>query len=181
MRWDDRFFFVESNGIPDHPLMIGITAWQQQVPIPQKYVGDNAWRIPFQPVPAKTPQSAKNNFLRGAIALAVNGVPIFNPLNNRGDDAYLFGELDEYGGHCGRADDYHYHLAPVHLEKTVGKAQPIAYALDGYPIYGYTEPDGSPVKDLDALNGHKDASGNYHYHATKQYPYLPKHRPEVSG
>lgn len=171
-RWDDRYFYVESNGIPDHQMMVGITSWQQQVPLPQKYTGDNAWQIPLHPVPAKTPASAKDRFLRGAIAVAVNGIPIFNPLNNRGDDALLFGELDEFGGHCGRADDYHYHIAPVHLEKTVGKGLPIAYALDGYPIYGYEEPDGSKVKNLDALNGHKDAKGNYHYHATKTYPYL---------
>jgi phosphatidylethanolamine-binding protein (PEBP) family uncharacterized protein len=171
-RLDERHFFVESNGIPAHQMMVGITAWQQQVPIPQKYFGDNAWQIPLHPVPAKKPQTTKNAFLRGAIALAVNGIPIFNPLNNRGDDAYLVGELDEFGGHCGRADDYHYHLAPVHLEKVVGKGQPIAYALDGYPIYGYEEPDGSPVVGLDAFNGHKDKNGNYHYHATKKYPYL---------
>ena len=171
-RWDDRFFYVESNGMPDHQMMVGITAWQQQVPLPQKYAGDNAWQIPLHPVPAEKPATTKNRFLRGAIAVAVNGIPIFNPLNNRGDDAYLFGELDEFGGHCGRADDYHYHIAPVHLEKTNGKGKPIAYALDGYPIYGYEEPDGSPVKNLDALNGHKDANGNYHYHATKKYPYL---------
>ncbi len=171
-RWDERYFYVESNGIPAHQMMVGITAWQQQVPLPQKYFGDNAWQIPLHPVPAKKPQTAKGNFLRGAIALAANGIPIFNPLNNRGDDAYLFGELDDFGGHCGRADDYHYHIAPVHLEKTVGKGLPIAYALDGYPIYGYEEPDGSPVKGLDAFNGHKDKDGNYHYHATKKYPYL---------
>jgi Raf kinase inhibitor-like YbhB/YbcL family protein len=171
-RWDDRYFYVESNGIPDHKMMVGITAWQQQVPLPQKYVGDNAWQIPLNPVPAAVPATAKGRFLRGAIALAVNGIPIFNPLNNRGDDAYLFGELDEYGGHCGRADDYHYHIAPIHLEKQVGKNQIIAYALDGYPIYGYDEPDGSKVMKLDALNGHKDNEGHYHYHATKTYPYL---------
>ncbi|MEI8022210.1 MAG: phosphatidylethanolamine-binding protein, partial [Schlesneria sp.] len=106
-RWDNQYFYVESNGIPAHPMMIGITAWQQQVPIPQKYIGENAWQIPLRPVPAKNPQTAKGNFLRGAIAVAANGIPIFNPLNNRGDDAYLFGELDEFGGHCGRADDYH--------------------------------------------------------------------------
>jgi phosphatidylethanolamine-binding protein (PEBP) family uncharacterized protein len=172
LRRDADYFYVGSNGLPDHRLMKGIRAWQQQVPLAQKYFGDNAWRIPLHPVPAQVPASAKNGFLRGAIALAVNGVPIFNPLNNRGDDAYLFGELDEFGGHCGRADDYHYHLAPVHLEKQTGPGQPIAYALDGYPIYGYTEPDGSPVLGLDALNGHRDAAGNYHYHATKSYPYL---------
>lgn len=171
-RAEGNFFFVEGQGLPDHPLMIGIRAWQQQVPLPQPYVGDNAWQIPLEPVPAKKPASAKNRFLRGAIALAVNGIPIFNPLNNRGEDAYAIGELDDYGGHCGRADDYHYHLAPVHLEAQVGKGKPIAWALDGYPIYGYTEPDGSPVTGLDELNGHEDAAGNYHYHATKSYPYL---------
>ncbi len=171
-RWDNRFFYVESNGLPAHQMMVGITAWQQQVPLPQKYIGENSWQIPLYPIPAKKPQSTKGNFLRGAIALAANGIPIFNPLNNRGEDSFLIGELDEFGGHCGRADDYHYHIAPVHLEKTIGKGLPIAYALDGYPIYGYEEPDGSPVVGLDALNGHKDKHGNYHYHATKKYPYL---------
>ncbi len=171
-RRDDRFFYVESDGVPDHPLMVGIRAWQQQVPLPQKYVAGNAWQIPLVPVPAAKPASTKNAFLRGAIALAVNGIPIFNPLNNRGEDAYKIGELDDFGGHCGRADDYHYHIAPVHLEKQVGKGMPIAYALDGYPIYGYEEPDGSPVTGLDKLGGHEDAAGNYHYHATKSYPYL---------
>ena len=171
-RWDEKFFYVESKGIPDHRMMIGITAWQQQVPLAQPYVGDNAWRIPLHPVPARNPQSTQDNFLRGAIALAANGVPIFNPLNNRGDDSFLFGELDEFGGHCGRADDYHYHIAPVHLQKAVGKGLPLAYALDGYPIYGYEEPDGSKVVGLDEFNGHEDSQGRYHYHATKTYPYL---------
>ena len=171
-RREGGYFLVEGNGLPAHPLMVGIRAWQQQVPLPQPYVGDNAWRIPLAPVPAARPASTKNRFLRGAIALAVNGIPIFNPLNNRGEDSYAIGELDDFGGHCGRADDYHYHIAPVHLEEQVGKGQPIAWALDGYPVYGYTEPDGSPVEGLDALNGHEDSAGNYHYHATKKYPYL---------
>ena len=81
--------------------------------------------------------SAKTNFFRGAIALAVNGVPIFNPIKNNGvTDTLIAGELDKWGGHCGRADDYHYHVAPVHLEKLTGKGKPLAFALDGYPIYG---------------------------------------------
>lgn len=172
IRSDARFLYVESNGIPAHPMMVGITAWQQQVPLPQAYRGENAWRIPLEPTPAKNPRSTKGEFLRGAIALAVNGIPIFNPLNNRGEDAFLVGELDEFGGHCGRADDYHYHLPPVHLEKIVGAGRPIAYALDGYPIYGYLEPDGSTPKDLDAFNGHVGEDGDYHYHSTKKYPYL---------
>ncbi|MBT6485300.1 MAG: YHYH protein, partial [Planctomycetaceae bacterium] len=173
LRWDRNYFYVESNSMPDHQMMVGITAWQQQVPIPQPYTGNNAWQIPLHPVPAKQPMSAKTNFFRGAIALAVNGVPIFNPIKNNGrTDTLLAGELDEFGGHCGRADDYHYHIAPVHLEKTVGKGKPVAYALDGYPIYGYQDPKAADFAPLDWLNGHKGSDGQYHYHATKTYPYL---------
>ena len=173
LRWDENFFYVESNGMPDHEMMVGITAWQQQVPIPQNYKGDNSWRIPLFPVPAREPMSAKENFFRGAIALAINGVPIFNPIKNDGvTDTKIAGELDEFGGHCGRGDDYHYHLPPVHLEKQAGSGKPIGYALDGYPIFSFNEPDGSVVKKLDWLNGHKDENGKYHYHSTKGYPYL---------
>ncbi len=172
-RWDDAFFYVESDGMPDHPMMVGITAWQQQVPIPQRYIGDNAWRFPLAPVPARHPLSAKENFFRGAIALAANGVPIFNPIKNDGrTDTLLAGELDEFGGHAGRADDYHYHLAPVHLQAAVGAGHPVAYALDGYAIYGLTCQDGATPRDLDAFNGHSTAALGYHYHATKKYPYL---------
>ncbi|MDF1666112.1 MAG: YHYH protein [Planctomycetota bacterium] len=172
VRWNTENLFVESDGLPDHGMMIGIRSWQQQVPLPQPFTGSNAWQIPLQPKLADKPISAKSHLFRGAIALAANGVPIFNALNNRGEDAYLAGELDKWGGHSGRGDDYHYHIAPVHLEKIVGKGQPIAFALDGFPIYGLTEADGSAVGKLDEFNGHFDAQGAYHYHASKTYPYI---------
>lgn len=173
VRSDRDYLFVESNGMPAHSMMTGITAWQQQVPLPQNYTGNNAWQIPLHPVPTKNPLSTKSNFFRGAIALAVNGVPIFNPIKNDGrTDTKTAGELDQWGGHCGRADDYHYHIAPVHLEKIVGAGSPVAVALDGYPIYGYNDPNGKPPTDLDWLNGHKGPDGEYHYHATKTFPYL---------
>jgi hypothetical protein len=155
IRSDARYFYVESDSIPDHGMMVGITAWQQQVPIPQPYAGDNAWQIPLHPVPARNPMSAKSHFFRGAIALAVNGVPIYNPIKNDGrTDTFTAGELDNWGGHCGRGDDYHYHIAPVHLQHLVGAGRPVAWALDGYAIYGFTEADGATVRGLDALNGH---------------------------
>lgn len=167
-----KYYLVESDGMPNHPMMSGIISWQQQVPTPQPYIGKNAWSIPIKPVISKTPISAKGHFLRGAIAVAINGVPIFNALNNRGDDAFLAGELDDWGGHCGRADDYHYHVAPLHLQSIVGKKVPIAYALDGFPIYGETELDGKTALKLDEFNGHFDSKRNYHYHGTKKYPYI---------
>lgn len=171
-RWDEQFLYIESDGLPAHTLMVGITAWQQQVPLPQPYSGDNAWRIPLHPVPAHNPVSIRGRFLRGAIALAANGIPIFNPQNNRGEVSHEIGELDQWGGHCGRADDYHYHAAPLHLQSVLGASLPIAYALDGYPIYGLTEPDGSAPKALDAFNGHELPQLGYHYHASKTYPYV---------
>lgn len=119
--------------------------------------------------------SAKEHFFRGAIALAANGVPIFNPIKNDGrTDTVVAGELDKWDGHCGRADDYHYHyhIAPTHLQRTVGAGNPVAFGLDGIPVFGLTEPHGSPVRGLDWMNGHTDKNGLYHYHATKTYPYL---------
>jgi hypothetical protein len=163
---------VESTGLPEHLMMIGITNWQQQFPLPQAYTGSNAWRIPLKGVLSDTPISAKTGLFRGAIALAINGVPIFNALNNRGEDAFLVGELDQWGGHCGRADDYHYHAAPLHLIAGASPSTALAVGLDGFPIYGLTEPDGSPVRALDAFNGHADDKDGYHYHATLTYPYI---------
>ena len=170
--WDEVFFYIESDGMATHPMMTGITAWQQQVPMPQKYFGDNAWGFPLNPVPAAQLRSIKNNFLRGAIAIAVNGIPIFNPQNNRGEISAEIGELDHFGGHAGRADDYHYHAAPLHLQSIVGAGNPVAFALDGYAIYGLTEPDGSTPKNLDAFNGHATPPLGYHYHASTKYPYI---------
>ena len=171
-RQDNQFLYVESDGLADHTLMVGIRSWQQQVPLPADYTGSNAWTIPLSPRLADQPVSARTGLFRGAIALAVNGVPIFNALNNRGDDAFLAGELDDFGGHAGRADDYHYHTAPLFLSSTVGATRPIAVALDGFLLYGDAEPDGSPMRPLDDYNGHADAAGSYHYHGTRTYPYI---------
>ena len=163
---DDTYLYVGSNGLPDHGTMVGITNWQQQVPIEQDYTGANRWAIPLQPVLAEHPLSTRTNLLKGAIAIAANGIPIFNPLNNRGEDANAIGELDQWGGHCGRADDYHYHLPPTHLQATVGAEMPIAYAVDGFPVYGET------TEVLDEYLGRFTADSSYQYHAVAYYPYL---------
>lgn len=165
-RHDEAYFYIESDGIPEHEMMTGITNWQQQVPIPHDYSGDNSWAIPLQPQLAVNPLSTKTNFMKGAIAIAANGIPIFNPLNNRGEDANAIGELDHWGGHCGRADDYHYHLPPAHLQEQVGVGKPIAYALDGFPVYGET------TEPLDEYLGRFNADSSYQYHAVPEYPYL---------
>ncbi len=174
--WDNTYFYVESKGIPTtHTMMVGISnhGWQQQVPIPQCFTGSNAWPIPLNPTIANTPVPVNNqHFLKGAIAIAANGVPIFNVYTNAGVDSYTDGQLDTYGGHCGRADDYHYHIAPLHLYATNPATLPVAYALDGFAVYGSKEPDGSNMTGLDANHGHFGTNGVYHYHGTTTAPYM---------
>ena len=192
--WDGTTFFVESDNTGGSNMpnkMVGITTWQQQVPIPTAYFASvtnnennaaslgfgqpNYWRIPLVPTVAASPITiydppvAPTNFLRGAVALGSNGIAIFNPSNNAGHVSYEIGELDYYGGHSGLADDYHYHIIPTHLYSRFGGAlgddKPAAWALDGYPIYGFVEPDGSPRQALDAQGGHDHGGWGYHYHA----------------
>ena len=170
-RSDNTYYYIESNGLPTHNMMVSITNWQQQVPIPQNYTGTNAWSIPLKPEFATSPLSTKTNFMKGAIAIAANGIPIFNPLNNRGEDSYLIGELDQWGGHCGKADDYHYHIPPLHLELQMNN-KPIAWALDGYAVYGLKEADGTAMQTLDQYHGHTIGTGVYHYHGNLTYPYM---------
>ncbi len=170
-RSDNTYYYIESNGLPTHNMMVSITNWQQQVPIPQNYAGINAWSIPLKPEFATSPLSTKTNFMKGAIAIAANGIPIFNPLNNRGEDSYLIGELDQWGGHCGKADDYHYHVPPLHLESQMNN-KPIAWALDGYAVYGSKEADGTTMQTLDQYHGHTIGTGVYHYHGNLTYPYM---------
>jgi len=169
--FDNTYYYVNATGFPNHNMMVGITNWQQQVPIPQNYTGTNSWSIPLQPVMSTTPLSTKSNLMKGAVALAVNGIPIFNALNNRGEDSYKIGELDNWGGHCGKADDYHYHAAPLHLQ-TINTNLPIAFALDGFPVWGDKEPDGSAMQSLDTCHGHSWNTNQYHYHGTSTYPYV---------
>jgi hypothetical protein len=196
--WDSTSFYVESDSMPSATLMpspmVGITSWQQQLPITVGYFGNvansetdtgslgygqpNIWKIPMVPVAATLPISLTGNFLRGAVAIAANGIAIFNPRNNTGQFSQAIGELDQYGGHCGKADDYHYHIAPTHLTAVLGNAKPVAWALDGYAIYGYLEPDGTAQLVLDTDGGHDHGSWGYHYHARgtaatgPQSPYL---------
>jgi hypothetical protein len=174
---DDNYFYVNSTGIPNHTMMVGIssTGWQQQVPTSKCYINTSHWTIPLNPVLATTPVPVSSaHFLKGAIAMAVNGVPIFNYHTNTGADSFTDGQLDTYGGHCGRGDDYHYHIAPLHLI-TLGQASatlPIAFGLDGYAVYGNLEANGSAMSALDANHGHYGTNGVYHYHGTTTAPYM---------
>jgi hypothetical protein len=178
---DNGFLVVESNGLSKEQMMVGITAWQQQVPLPQPYTGSNAWKIPLVPVAAATPSKTSGV---GAVAVALNGVPIFNPskpsqggnqeVYDPKNDPKLIGELDSCGGHSGRGDDYHYHAGPVCFLDSLGAKTGgvIGYALDGYPILEFHDAGEKLPTNLDACNGHDLDGLGYHYHLTETAPYV---------
>ena len=176
---DASYAYIASSALPSHTMMSAIAATNLQVPIAQNFWGSNAWRIPLNPAIASTTTSAVD----GPIGVAINGVPIFNPCKQGGcqnGDTKALGELDSCNGHAGRADDYHYHAAPSCM--MVGKppnywdTHPVGWALDGFAIMGYNNPDGS-VATRDATCGGNtvatpNAPAGYAYHVTDQSPYV---------
>ena len=176
---DNTYAYVSSNGLASHTMMNGITATNLQVPVAQNFFGGNAWKIPLNPAIASITTTAVD----GPIGVAINGVPIFNPCKQGGcanGDTKVLGELDVCNGHAGRADDYHYHAAPVCM--MAGKAasywdsHPLGWALDGFAIFGYNNADGS-VATRDSICGGNtlavpNAPAGYSYHVTDTSPYV---------
>lgn len=176
---DASYAYVGGNGLALHTMMDGITATNLQVPTAQNFFGSNAWKIPLQPKLATTTTTAVD----GPIGVAVNGVPIFNPCKQGGcqnGDTKVLGELDVCNGHAGRADDYHYHAAPTCLMATKAASywntHPVGWALDGFAIYGYNDPDGSPAVRDGVCGGNTGPVSNgpagYSYHVTDASPYV---------
>ena len=170
---------IASRGLPTHAMMNGITATNLQVPIAQKFVGANAWKIPLAPSIAATPTPVND----GPIGVAINGVPIFNPCKQGGcqnGDTKVLGELDVCNGHAGRADDYHYHAAPTCLMADqpahYWDTHPLGWALDGFAIFGYNDASGTTAT-RDAICGGNmlttaNAPAGYSYHVTDTAPYV---------
>jgi hypothetical protein len=182
------------SGLPPAPataddrIMVGIKAWIQRVPLPFTY----HWRIPLAPDWLPSPQAASP---RGPIAVAIDGVPIFHldkrpdantdPANyNPKHDTVRGGELDQCGGHAGQGDDYHYHYTPVCLVEKRALDKPIAFGLDGVPIYFGTggndyfgrgrvsRINNLPRGRLDECNAVRRSDGSYVHFTTKQPPYI---------
>ena len=117
----------------------------------------------------------------GPIGISLNGVPFFNQY--AGPSQPLTNEVvsfDQYYGHPQQSGMYHYHVEPLYLTTVKAtKSSLLGFLLDGYPVYGPQEEDGTLVTNamLDAYHGHTHATvdypgGIYHYHFTSDAPYL---------
>lgn len=114
----------------------------------------------------------------GPMGVAVNGVAIFNqcaagrsPLTNE------IPSFDRFNGHPQQTGQYHYHVEPLWLTTNRGANSLIGVLLDGFPVYGPRDQDGSMPSGLDSCNGHNHATrevpaGIYHYHIVAAPPYI---------
>lgn len=202
---DTHLHITTATALPDpspsdarDQIMIGIQNWIQRMPIPTQI----EWELPRNPNILSEPSMTTG---LGPIAVAINGVPIFHfekrPLENIEIGAYTIendtvqqGELDQCGGHAGQGEDYHYHYAPLCLLNYHNPDAPIAFSLDGLPIYfgtggddffgrgRYSElnflPDGNET-NLDQCNSYTKDDGEVVYYTTAEPPYvLGCHRAE---
>jgi hypothetical protein len=125
------------------------------------------------------------------VGIALDGMPIFADAPSVLKTGHM-PALDTCGGHIDPGGWYHWHATSTDInsvydqKKVAAKfalqqspSAQFAYAFDGYAMYGTTEPNGKVPTDLDACNGHIDPTarnpkGEYHYHATSDFPNLPK-------
>ena len=175
LRCSAREITFGANGLPGDgaPMMVGITATNQQYPTAHDY----SYTFPRSPSIASAPTVPGD----GAIGVAVNGVPLFSPWTQAAllQHTLEAGELDVCGGHAGRGDDYHYHIAPVCLIKQLGaqkieqERSPIGIANDGYPIraLGWFTSANDITGRLDRCQGMTDANGMYFYNVASTRPW----------
>ncbi len=175
---------VSGNGLPNHatgsfPVSASDPAYQydknpnaiQSVAI--------AWGLPANPQVAANPSCTS----LGAIGVLLTGARIFNALDADGRDAVAHEVQDRCAGHPQSIGSYHYHSVSscVAQKDSVGTHSPlVGYIADGFGIYGNLGEAGKPLSnaDLDECHGHSHmlmingaAVVQYHYHATKEYPY----------
>jgi hypothetical protein len=161
---------ITGNGIPDHaygpfPGRGNPNSVQQQ---------SYQFRIPMAPRDAERAAPLP----MGPVAVALNGIPFYNPYNAEGRNAVEgpYAEVfDACSGHPDPRGRYHYHQTPhclLQQRPELLKGGVVGWAFDGYEIRGPLEADGSQPAGLDECNGHRGADGLYHYHLTATFPYV---------
>jgi hypothetical protein len=117
----------------------------------------------------------------GMIGVALNGVAIFNGLDDVGRDAVAHEMQDLCSGHPQMRGVYHYHGPSPCLPDEDGLEVLIGYALDGFGIYSIYDADGVELTnaDLDECHGRTseviwngEMVSIYHYVLTREYPYF---------
>lgn len=173
---------LQGNGLPVDSLT-GIFPIQRRDPAYQYDPNPNA----IEPytlstlIPADPQIAAKASCVpMGAIGYALNGVAIYNALDDAGRDAVAHEVQDVCDGHPQQAGQYHYHGPSDCMPHADENNALVGYALDGLGIYSLYDADGREYQDadLDACHGttslvewNGEQVTMYHYVLTQEYPY----------
>lgn len=132
--------------------------------------------LPLNPEIAATPSCVP----MGPIGIALNGVAIFNALDDGGRDAVAHEVQDLCDGHPQMLGIYHYHGPSPCLPNETADNTLIGYALDGFGIYSMYDAHGNELTNVDLDTCHGRVSmvewngkrvATYHYVLTREYPY----------
>ncbi|KAK3585090.1 hypothetical protein CHS0354_004279 [Potamilus streckersoni] len=157
----------QHNGIPDH----------EYGQFPNEHNPNNVSEQRHMFYIRKTPLAIDSPMCLplGPIAIAINGIPLYNPYSGEGFNA-VEGECKEIfdvcNGHPSPDGVYHYHQIPNCLYSQAPD-QLIGVAIDGHPIYGPLTKDGKNLTstDLDVCHG-RFINGQYEYRMTYDFPYI---------
>ena len=189
---DGTYITIKTKNLPDHKS----TYYPTSNALYEAYSGPTFGGFTFNKNPnsiieqsgtIKIPVNPKLNTAHsptplGPIGISLNGVVFFNQYAGPANQA-LTGEIasfDKYYGHPQQSGMYHYHVEPIYLTTVKStKSGLMGFLLDGFPVYGPQEEDGTLVTNsmLDDYHGHTHktldyTSGTYHYHFTNEAPYL---------
>lgn len=188
---DGTWITIKTNGLPDHKsvyysvsnsLYENFTGTTFAGNVFHKNPNSISSQLLTFKIPANPQVAASHSATPlGPIGVSLNGVPFFNQY--AGPSQPLTNEVvsfDQYWGHPQQTGQYHYHVEPLYLTTVKAtKSSLLGFLLDGFPVYGPKEEDGTTVTNgiLDVYHGHTHAtvdfpSGIYHYHITDTDPYL---------
>lgn len=189
--WPEAFFTVDNvgnqrqlngNGLPlNHTT--GIFPVQPSDPAYQIDRNPNAIHaqdaklvLPRNPQMAPSPSCVP----MGMIGITLNGIALYNALDDAGRDAVAHEVQDKCSGHPQMRGQYHYHGPSPCIEGIKQKTALLGYALDGFGIYSAFDENGHELTnaDLDECHGRTSEvrwDGQmvtmYHYVLTREYPY----------
>jgi len=161
----DGFLIIKSNGIPNHEVGDFPNRYNPNTIEEQNY----EFKIPLNPQLS----GHMTELPMGPIGISLDGAPFFNPYTAQHTDAVVNEVFDDCSGHPTERGAYHYHqLSSCFKDNPSDHSALFGYAFDGFPVYGFNGENGIPPTDLDECNGHVEGNLGYHYHATKEFPYL---------
>lgn len=158
----------------EQQVQVGITQWIARLSLPTQ-IG-HAVRVAPQYLPAPSNNLSCDG--TGAVGVSVDGqliVPFYKQgeSTNSGDncglsdgddyankDTIVLGEVDQCYGHSPNGEGYHLHGAPICLMDVHDPSKPIAYMLDGIPLY-FGRGGGTVENNTHAQTANRVTTTNY--------------------